>query len=188
MIYFLIAIAIALVAIILLLTVSKNTKANTKKGKLSTSLMNENEQSYVRKKFLTEKEREFFNSIESNLNSMYYLLSQVRVADLIEPSKHFKKNSKEYISLFRQISQWHVDYVIINKTNFNIELAIELDDITHSQKNRVERDKILNKAMMQAGIKLLRVNSKSEFEKLKENDKEVNNIFNNNSISKENKV
>lgn len=168
--------------ILIIIVASIIPKKIVKKEKTSTKLMNENEKSYIRKNFLTEKERDFFNFIQDEINHKNHLLAQVRVVDLIEPNKKYKERSREYMSLFRQVSQWHVDYIIINKTNFNVELAIELDDKTHLKENRIERDRILNKAMMQAGIKLKRVNNKNELKKLICDDKEIQELFKNNHI------
>ncbi|HBA6526013.1 TPA: DUF2726 domain-containing protein [Escherichia coli] len=47
----------------------------------------------------------------------------------------------------------------MNKRSFEIEFAIELDDRSHNQKKRMERDDILNKAFAQAGVTLIRTMS-----------------------------
>ncbi|EBP0117771.1 DUF2726 domain-containing protein, partial [Salmonella enterica] len=88
----------------------------------------------------------------------------VRVADLIKPNKRYHEKSKEYYALFKQISQWHVDYAILNLETYEIITAIELDDASHQKPGRQKRDHILNTVFEQAGIKLLRINN---YEQLK---------------------
>ncbi|MBE8634297.1 DUF2726 domain-containing protein, partial [Salmonella enterica] len=91
---------------------------------------------------------------------------QVRLADIIRPNYKFKNNSKEYYSLFRQISQWHCDFLILDKETLEVLYIIELDDSSHKQEKRVKRDKFFNEALSQAGIKLLRVYNIEEFKSL----------------------
>ncbi|EAZ5823501.1 DUF2726 domain-containing protein, partial [Salmonella enterica] len=91
--------------------------------------------------------------------------------------------SKQYLALFRQISQWHVDYAIMSKENFNIMLVIELDDSSHQQKTRQRRDKILNKALDQSGISIIRVMSFNDAMKQIRYKKEISQILNNCDIN-----
>ncbi|HAT1685382.1 TPA: DUF2726 domain-containing protein [Klebsiella oxytoca] len=123
----------------------------------SKELIETQNNAYERKQFLTQNERVFFERLLKEISDDYHVLTQVRLADIIQPNKMFNKKSKQYLALFRQISQWHVDYAIMNKENFNIILVIELDDSSHLQKTRQHRDNILNKALEQSGISIIRV-------------------------------
>lgn len=135
----------------------KQTPVNAKE------IIKNNDSSYERKDFLTKKERDFFFKLNKELKNEYNLLAQVRVADVIKPSTKYPTRSKEYNALFRQISQWHIDYAILNNTTFEIVAAIELDDSTHQQPKRIQRDKTLNDAFRQAQIPLLRTMSYDSF-------------------------
>lgn len=123
--------------------------------------------SFERKSFLTKRERDFFIELRKILKKEYYVMCQVRVVDIITPHKRFSKNSKEFIALFRQVSQWHCDFLIINN-NFDVEVAIELDDSTHNQLKRKRRDEILNEVFRQSGVNLIRVHDYNQFIKLPE--------------------
>ncbi|HBC1012802.1 TPA: DUF2726 domain-containing protein [Escherichia coli] len=112
---------------------------------------------------MSKRER-IFSRLHKKIKPEFYLMAQVRVADIIKPSKKYPYKSKEYIALFRQISQWHVDYIILSN-EFNIICAIELDDKTHEQPKRKERDEIINEAFRQSGVPLLRINDFSDIEK-----------------------
>ncbi|HDK0046721.1 TPA: DUF2726 domain-containing protein [Escherichia coli] len=130
--------------------------------KISVKEMMSQDSAYERKSFLTLRERLFFKKLSKQLKSEYCLLSQVRVADIIKPVSRYASGSKEYLALFRQISQWHVDFAILNKESFEIAAVIELDDKTHQQPKRKKRDEILNKAFQQSGVFIYRAMSYDE--------------------------
>lgn len=125
--------------------------------------MKEHEDCYLKKPFLTDRERSFHTELIKEIEDSHYIMAQVRVVDIINPNKKYKKTSKEFISLFRQISQWHCDFVIIQKETFEIIHAIELNDSTHKRTDRIKRDEILNLAMKQAGIKLITFNNIDDY-------------------------
>ena len=51
--------------------------------------------------------------------------------------------------------QWSIDFVVCDPV-FKIVAAVELDDRSHLRANVVERDARKDKALMSAGIRLLR--------------------------------
>ncbi|EBP1405335.1 DUF2726 domain-containing protein [Salmonella enterica subsp. enterica serovar Javiana] len=130
--------------------------------KISVKKMMLEDSVYERKNFLTLRERLFFKKLSKQLKPEYCLLSQVRVADIIKPVSRYPFGSKEYLALFRQISQWHVDFAILDKESFEIAMVIELDDKTYQQPKRKKRDEILNKAFQQSGVFIYRAMSYDE--------------------------
>ena len=60
------------------------------------------------------------------------------------------------VQLFRMVSQWHVDVVIVERRSFSIVAAVELDDASHLRPERRRRDILLEEVLRQAGIPLLR--------------------------------
>ncbi|ENM6294622.1 TPA: DUF2726 domain-containing protein [Escherichia coli] len=90
------------------------------------------------------------------------MFSQVRMVDIIIPI--FDKNTQynSYIKAFRSISQYHIDFLIVDKTNFSIVCAIELDDYSHDLPDRIKRDNKINMIFKFAGIPLLRSRKTTE--------------------------
>ncbi|EIE7934797.1 DUF2726 domain-containing protein [Salmonella enterica] len=162
---------ITLVVIVVIILISSKKIKNKKIT--STEIIESHNNAYERKPFLTQNERLFFKKIMDEINDNYHIITQVRLADIIQPNKTFNKKSKQYIALFRQISQWHVDYAIMNKQNFNIILVIELDDSSHQQKARQRRDTILNKALEQSGITIIRTTNFNDAMKQIRDNKET---------------
>ncbi|HBN1934162.1 TPA: DUF2726 domain-containing protein, partial [Escherichia coli] len=64
--------------------------------------------------------------------------------------------SRQWWQLFRMVSQWHVDVVIVERRSFSIVAAVELDDASHLRPERRRRDILLEEVLRQAGIPLLR--------------------------------
>ncbi|ETO41242.1 DUF2726 domain-containing protein [Morganella sp. EGD-HP17] len=152
---------------------NKNENGDKSKKNYSLQLMEKHNDCYVEKRFMTRSERDFFYALNKQIGDKNYIFPQVRVADILNPNKKYHPRSKEYNSLFKQISQWHCDYLVVKKENFTIEHAIELDDHTHTKENRINRDIIFNLAMKQAGISLLRVHDISDYnKKIQEQKKE----------------
>ncbi|EEP9141307.1 DUF2726 domain-containing protein [Salmonella enterica] len=168
---------ILITSIIIVIIILASLKKKKDKKITSEKIIEENNNAYERKPFLTQNERVFFEKLINEISDNYHIVIQVRLADIIQPNKIFNKNSKQYLALFRQISQWHVDYAIMNKETFNITLVIELDDSSHLQKTRQRRDKILNKALEQSGIPIIRVMNFNDAIKQIKNKKEMTQIL-----------
>ncbi|HBD5256302.1 TPA: DUF2726 domain-containing protein, partial [Escherichia coli] len=80
----------------------------------------------------------------------------VRVADIVQLNGNIRPRSRQWWQLFRMVSQWHVDVVIVERRSFSIVAAVELDDASHLRPERRRRDILLEEVLRQAGIPLLR--------------------------------
>ena len=102
----------------------------------------------------TEAERKFLLVLESVLRDQYRVFGKVRVADVIEPGA--RQNTGEWQSAFNRIKAKHFDYIICNQRDLSIVAAVELDDSSHTQHRRRDRDDLLNKACAAAELPLIR--------------------------------
>lgn len=64
--------------------------------------------------------------------------------------------------MFRKISQWHCDFVIVDVTTFAVCAVVELDDGLPHRADRRRRDAIFNEVIRQTGLRLYRVTSATE--------------------------
>lgn len=80
----------------------------------------------------------------------------LRVADIVQLNGNIRPRSRQWWQLFRMVSQWHVDVVIVERRSFSIVAAVELDDASHLRPERRRRDILLEEVLRQAGIPLLR--------------------------------
>ena len=109
---------------------------------------------YKKKRFLLSKaENSFYNVLLNVLeNEDIYVCPMVRLADVIYTSD--TENRQRY---FNKIQSKHIDFLLCNKQFLNPLLAIELDDSSHNQSDRVKRDDFFNNALKSAGLPLLRI-------------------------------
>ncbi|OKU32146.1 hypothetical protein ACN79_25095 [Escherichia coli] len=109
------------------------------------------------KTLLTEREVSFMKGLFRIVDmKRWYLCPQVRVADIVQLNGNIRPRSRQWWQLFRMVSQWHVDVVIVERRSFSIVAAVELDDASHLRPERRRRDILLEEVMRQAGIPLLR--------------------------------
>ena len=83
----------------------------------------------------------------------------VRLADLVECDHAAHRNGT-----FNRISQKHVDFVLVGPVDGDIRLVVELDDQSHSQAKRLERDRLVDEILDRVGIPILRVRVASAYE------------------------
>ncbi|WP_146627971.1 MULTISPECIES: DUF2726 domain-containing protein [unclassified Shigella] len=106
---------------------------------------------------LTEREVSFMKGLFRIVDmTRWYLCPQVRVADIVQLNGNIRPRSRQWWQLFRMVSQWHVDVVIVELRSFSIVAAVELDDASHLRPERRRRDILLEEVLRQAGIPLLR--------------------------------
>ena len=82
---------------------------------------------------------------------------KVRLLDIIEP----RKGQKDYKSLFYKIQAKHVDFLICDQA-MHIKAVVELDDNSHNQKDRQERDTFVDQILTGVGYKVIRTHSITE--------------------------
>lgn len=111
---------------------------------------------YKERKLLTNNEYKFYYSLVQ-LADKYNLSVQVkmRLADIIEVDK-CKITNQEYMSYFGKIKSKHIDFVLTHKYTMQMIAAIELDDKSHEEQKRIERDAFVNNALTAAGIDFIR--------------------------------
>jgi len=119
---------------------------------LSKEAINEQEESfnkiYSKKKLLTDTEIIFYNYL-IKLDQKYIVLPQINLASIV--SKNIGRITYQN-ELFRNI-----DFCIFDE-NFEVLLAIEINDNTHKDYRRKIRDNKVKKILEECGIELLTYN------------------------------
>ncbi len=100
---------------------------------------------YAKKNILTAPELKFYN-ILITLSDRYHIIPQVCLASIINK----ESNSRNYTDLYRII-----DFAIFKKDLSDVLLLIELNDQTHNQYNRRDRDLKVKKICNDAGIPIM---------------------------------
>lgn len=114
---------------------------------------------YFRKDFLLSRgELTFCRALTRAIPRDMVVFSKVRVADLINCSQDDWK-----VGGFR-ISTRHVDFVIAEGRTTKILVAIELDDRTHFDPARMDRDYLIDSAFATANLPLLRIPARADYD------------------------
>lgn len=109
---------------------------------------------------LTNSELHFYNTLKQAIDQDTHICMKVRMGDLITCSDNEWK-----AGWGPRVSAKHIDFVLIDTQTTAIKLAIELDDSTHrTNRNRIDRDKFVNKAFETANVPLLRIDVRRSYD------------------------
>lgn len=141
-----IIISLIVLAIFLLARMSAHS-TNTKK------VFKNNIYKYTAKRSLmTPAEDAFFIKLQEVVQDKYYVFPQVHLSAILD----HRVKGQEWKYAFRHINGKSVDYVLCSKATLKPTYAIELDDYTHSQADRRERDVEVERIFAAANLPLVR--------------------------------
>lgn len=158
-------IMIPTIIVIIIIAVIKSSESKTAQ-KLETKVKQEQEEkttqpiiqkpafcAYQRKKILTKNEYYFYTKLKEVTNKYnLQILTKIRLADLIEV-KQYSINRNEWGTYFNKIKAKHIDFAIVD--DMKVLLIIELDDQSHNNIERIERDKFVNDNLTACGYKIV---------------------------------
>jgi hypothetical protein len=104
---------------------------------------------------LSAGEKRFFEALLNSIPPSLYICPKVRIADLIEV--YLSPTNANYWKTLAPINQKHVDFVLVNRSDFSPRVAIELDGGSHKDQARERRDAFVDSVFASAGIPLLHV-------------------------------
>ena len=112
---------------------------------------------YQRKYLLTKNEWYEYRKLREFAEARgLRVCPKVRLLDIVEP-----RSGTGYMSALGKIQSKHVDFVITD-TNAYIKAIIELDDNSHKQADRQERDRFVDEVLTSIGYKVIRTYSITE--------------------------
>lgn len=158
-------IMIPTIIVIIIIAVIKSSESKTAQ-KLETKVKQEQEDkttqpiiqkpafcAYQRKKILTKNEYYFYTKLKEVTNKYnLQILTKIRLADLIEV-KPYSINKNEWGTYFNKIKAKHIDFAIVD--DMKVLLIIELDDQSHNNIERIERDKFVDDNLTACGYKIV---------------------------------
>ena len=135
----------------------KNIKNNSKNNiKNYNENINNYKEYYKPKRYITTiNELKFYNILlEMSKELDLILFSQVSLYNIVSMKDNLDYSTRT--KYFNKIASKSIDFVLVDKNNCRIKLCIELDDNTHKNKKRIERDIFINKLFKDLEINLLR--------------------------------
>ena len=113
-----------------------------------------------RTSLMTNAEARFYRSLAQAVDDRLTIFAMVRIADLLIVDS----TSATGGGWFNRISSKHVDFVLCDPDSLDAVMAIELDDASHKQSDRTERDAFVDAAFRSAGFPLLRVPAQAKYD------------------------
>jgi hypothetical protein len=107
---------------------------------------------HLRDDFLSRAEMSFYHVLKSAVDTQAVICPKVRLGDIFYVSQ--RNNNFQYIN---RIAQKHVDFLLCDPTTMRPLLGVELDDSSHNQPKRRERDAFVDAVFEVAGLKLLHI-------------------------------
>ncbi|SRR5260221_9933828 len=118
---------------------------------------------YGRKDFImTRAEHECYDALVAEMGASYYFFPQIHLDAIVYP----KDTRKDRLYAFRHINQKSLDFVACGKESMRPLFAVELDDKTHNQPKRIERDQEVKRILHGAGIPLIRIENRGRFDQV----------------------
>ena len=102
----------------------------------------------------TPAERVFLGVLARAAGDEFLVFGKVRLADLLQPRPGLPR--QQFFRALNRITSKHVDFVLCDPESLAPVAAIELDDRSHRQPLRQERDRFVEGAFAAAGLPLLR--------------------------------
>ena len=112
----------------------------------------------LRESVLTKAELNFYRVLKEVVGEKYAILVKVRLADVV-----ITHRGQGYTTAFNKISQKHVDFLLADPQDFSPVMAIELDDRSHQNQSRKDRDEFVDQVFEKAGLQLLRVKAAKKY-------------------------
>lgn len=114
-------------------------------------------QCYQKSYLLTKNEYQEYKKLKQYADKHnLQICPKVRLLDIITP-----RNGPKQRAALGKISSKHIDFLICDK-NLYIKGIIELDDNSHNQKERKERDEFVDHILTSVGYKIIHVHTITE--------------------------
>jgi len=117
--------------------------------------------SYESTPLLSPAERSFFGVLQLVVGKDYLIFPKVRLADIVQPVTNPSRSGWQ--SAFNRICGKHVDFVLCHPTTLAVAGVIELDDKTHQRFERGIRDDLVDSALNDAGLRVVRVVARASY-------------------------
>jgi predicted RNA-binding Zn-ribbon protein involved in translation (DUF1610 family) len=106
----------------------------------------------VRDDFLSPAEHSFYLVLKGLLGDRFTICTKVSLADVF-----FVVHPEENLSAYNRINRKHVDFLMCDLSTMKPCFAIELDDKSHTRRDREERDEFVDGVFEAAGLPLFHI-------------------------------
>ena len=116
---------------------------------------------FLRKSLFTPAERSFLGVLDASLPPGVRVYGKVRLEDIIGVKKGLGRS--EYQAAKNRINRKHVDFLLVRTSDLAPVAGLELDDASHEEEERQQRDSFVDAAFASAGLPLLHVAAQKSY-------------------------
>lgn len=110
--------------------------------------------------FFSKAERSFYGVLLKAVDGQFHVFAKVRLLDLL----YLPRGTQQQQTHRNRVQSKHVDFVLCDAVELRPMLVIELDDASHEEEERQDRDAFVDAALEQAGLPILRVTAKRVYQ------------------------
>lgn len=110
---------------------------------------------YLKDSLFSAAERSFLGVVERNLPVGVRIFGKVRLEDFLGVVRGLEAGERQ--AARNRINRKHVDFLLVRATDLKPLAAIELDDRSHDEADRQQRDSFVDSAFASAGLPILHV-------------------------------
>lgn len=106
-------------------------------------------------------ERSFLGVLEQAVDGKLRIMGKVRLADILKVKNG--NNKSAWQKAFNRIQSKHVDFVACDTATLGVKFVVELDDKSHNQFERQDRDEVKDKILAAAKIPVFHFTAKRTY-------------------------
>lgn len=110
---------------------------------------------YLRKSLFSPAERSFLGVLEPLLPRDVRVFGKVRLEDFLGVKSGLERGERQ--AARNRINRKHVDFLLVRANDLAPLAGIELDDASHDEDDRKDRDRFVDSAFASAGLPLFHV-------------------------------
>lgn len=115
----------------------------------------------VNASFLTTAEQSFFGVLTRYVEDKFVVCPKVNLNDVVYIKRGTDARLRQ--TIFNKISRKHLDFLLLDPKTLVPVFAVELDDSSHKSSTAQKRDAVKDRALKDAGLKLVRIPAKKTY-------------------------
>jgi len=116
---------------------------------------------YLRKALFSAAERSFLGVLEGVLPPGVRVFGKVRLEDIFGVIKGLSRGDSQ--GARNRINRKHVDFLLVRTSDLAPVAGIELDDSSHDEEDRQQRDALVDEVFKSGGLPLLHVTAQKAY-------------------------
>jgi very-short-patch-repair endonuclease len=111
---------------------------------------------------LSESEKKFHEVLYDAVGQRYLIYPKVGLSDIVDVRKRLARSDSQ--AAWNRINQKHVDFILCSPGDYRVLAVIELDDKSHGDPRRQDRDLFVDEVLKTVGLPILHVKAARDYD------------------------